>query len=699
MAKSNTTKKATSKKSQETKISDDRLLSIKNELSMSIALNEEELQPILNENLRRYIGDFIPEIGTGWSINLNEIYPIIQNQIPSIFFRNPRAFLKPKNKTYIAKERDPITGEMNEVQKDSSQSAKTQENILNYSLEDMKYKNEARAVLQDALMYPYGILWHGYKGEFGMTEEKSIFITDEQVFVKRLSPTEFFYDPSVNISNLADADWLGRRLRVKLRDIVEDESLDVDKKLIKGFTGFGKTIGGRGTEESGGQDRTTPAARSKSLIDFTDQDFKNSTMSKFIDVYEVYVRPTKKERKEGSNGWILLLTDEQKEPLRVSRWVVKAEGWPSQILQFNDLYDNSFGLSDIETYKQIADQKNAIINIQIRNAETNSKVWIGLSKTSDDEESIDKIRDGENTILLFDGDQKPSERMYVASAGGQASSELYSLDGRIQKNLEDKSGVTDLKRGFLQSGEESAASVKIRAAGGSARPAYRQDKMKDFLTDSFVYINQLLRQFMPFKDAVRIVGSLELDWSERPTKQDIQAEVDVSIDAISMLPENPQEEQAQLQQTLMLLVQAITDPTIAQKIAQEGKTIELSPVIEQILLRSKMINPDIYRSIKPEESEGFVSVKEIRDARENVNAVLQGATLDQVPSPPNEDNDHRARLEVYMSIKALTEQIGVVTETLDQLIQVQGALMQQAAEKEASPGQKVNLKSGGVSQV
>jgi hypothetical protein len=37
-------------------------------------------------------------------------------------------------------------------------------------------------------------------------------------------------------------------------------------------------------------------------------------------------------------------------------------------------------------------------------------------------------------------------------------------------SLEDKSGVTDLKRGFLQSGEESATSVKIRNAGGGARP-------------------------------------------------------------------------------------------------------------------------------------------------------------------------------------------------------------------------------------
>jgi len=60
-------------------ISEDRLRAIKNEIKMSLILNQEDLQPIMDENLARYMGTFIPSIGSGWDINLNEVYPIIQN--------------------------------------------------------------------------------------------------------------------------------------------------------------------------------------------------------------------------------------------------------------------------------------------------------------------------------------------------------------------------------------------------------------------------------------------------------------------------------------------------------------------------------------------------------------------------------------------------------------------------------------------
>ncbi len=670
------------------KIPEERLESIKNELKISQLLVKDQLGPILDENLRRYMGDFIPAMGTGWDVNLNEVYPIVQNNLPATFFRNPKAFFKPKQKTYIASERDPVTGEKIKIQKDSSKSAKTQESILNYSLVEMKYKKQTRNVLLDALLYPYGIMWHGYKGDFGMTDEKSIFIKDEQVFVKRICPRDFFYDPTVTVNNIEDAGWVARRIRLKLEDVKNDNDLDVDKRLVKGFRGFGNKLN---PEIGDGADTTSTAFRSRTLIDHTSDKFKNSDMSRFIDAFEVFVRPTKEERNKGQKGWILLLTDEQKKPLRQNDWKVKAEGFPSHILEFNPLPDNSFGLADIDTYKTIADQKNAIVNLQLRNAQENSKVWVGISKGNMDEEDVERIRLGENTIVLFDTDINPRERMFVASPGGQASSELYIIDQRIQKNLEDKSGVTDLKRGFLQSGEESATSVKIRAAGGGARPAYRQDIMSDFLMESFVYLNQLLRQFMPFKNAVRIIGSLDLDWSENPTKEDLQAEVDVEIDAISMLPENPEEELRRLNDTLNLMIQGLIEPTISQKIAQEGKTVQLSPLIEQILLRQRIRNPDIFRNIKPEESEGYVSVKEIRDARENADAAVQGATIDQLPHPPNPDDDHRAKIEVYSSIQKMGEQIGQVNETIAQLIQVQAALLQQVMEKQATPGQQVKL--------
>ena len=674
------------------KINKERLIALKNEIVMAEAINKKELEPIMRESLKRYIGSHIPVIGVDWDIVLNELYPIIQNELPSIFFRNPRAFLKPRNKTFIAKKRDPISGKMVEVELDSTKSAKTQEAILNYDISQIKYKPQTQKVLLDALLFPYGVLWHGYKGDFGMTEEQSIDIQNDRNFVRRINPVRFLHDPAVPMSEIDEGKWVGRSFDVPIQDIVEDDKLDVSKDL-KGFLGYGQELNPRtfippSQQQSSqqGQDKIT-VGTNKSLLNFTSDEFQKSRSAKFIKIYEIFLRPTKKEKREGSNGYILLLTEEQFEPLRENEWTIKAEGWPGKILEFNPLNDNTFGLSDPEAFGNCIDQKNAVINLQLRNAQENSKVWVGISKAGANEEDIEKVQQGQQTIILFE-DGKPSERMYVASPGGSASSELYMLDQRIQKNLEDKSGVTDLKRGFLQSGEESAASVKLRAAGGGARPAYRQDIMTDFLKESFLYLNQLNKQFMSVKDAVRIVGALDIEWSDKPTKEEIQADVDVEIDAISMLPENPEKEMQELNNALMLMVQGITTPQIQQKLQQEGKTLNLSPLIEQMLLRLRIKDPDVFRNIKPEESMGFASIQQLTQAQANVSAAVTGQ---QIPFPPQAEDDHKTKLEVYSSTQQLLQAMGQMSDTLNQLIQIHGAILQQMQEKEANVGMQVKL--------
>lgn len=661
----------------------ERIDDLLDEISMSEAINEHELKPSLEESIARYTGRHIPIIGQGWDIILNEVFPIIQNTLPSIFFRNPHAYLKPRHKTFIAKQRDPITGRMVDTVLDSQKSSRTQESILNYSLSEMKYKQETRKILLDALLFPYGVMWHGYKGDFGMTEEQALYIKDERVFVKRLNPMMFLFDPSVNIIDVEESNWVGRAIDVPLKDILEDDKLDVDKKALKGFEGYGWKIGRKNAK--------TGELGKQSLLSFSSERFRKSESCKFIRIYEIFLRPTKKEKRDGKNGWILLLTKEQKKPLRINDNSIKAEGFPAKILEFNALNDNKFGLSDIDTYKQIADQKNSIINLQLRNAQENTKNWVGISTGGLDEEDIEKISIGENSIILFkDTDVNPSTRMFVASPGSAASSELYTIDQRIQRNLEDKSGVSDLKRGFLQSGEESATSVKIRAAGSSARPAYRQDIMADFLKESMHYINQMNKQFVPYKDAVRIMGTLDIQWSENPVKEELQADTDVEIDAVSMLPESPETELRNLNATLGLAVQAFTNPAIMQKLMQEGKTINFSPLLERILLRQKINDPEIFRSIKPEESMGFVSVQQLREAQGNVDAALHGS---QIPFPPKIEDDHIAKLEVYGSISKLLKEAGQVSEVLEQLIQIQMQMLQQIQEKQSNPGQKVDFKA------
>jgi hypothetical protein len=681
------------------KISKDRLLTLKNEIKMAEMINREELEPIIQESLQRYMGTFVPDFGANWDIMLNEVYPIVQNNLPSIFFRNPRAYLKPRNKTFIAKKRDPVTGKMVETELDSSKSAKTQEDLLNYLISEIGYKKEVRKVLLDALLFPYAVLWHGYKGDFGMTEEQSIYIESERIFVKRISPLRFIKDPSVTMSDLEEARWVGRIIDIPLNDLIEDDKLDIDKTL-KGFKGFGERIGTKSSKEmlqnfKEAVDYTSINKYKKPLLDYADNEFKESSGARFVRLYEIFLRPTKKEKREGSKGWIVLLTNEQVKPLRVNEWEIKAEGFPSHILEFNALNDNLFGLSDVETYSDVADQKNAIINLQIRNAQENSKVWVGISKEGTTEEDVEHVRSGDQTIVLFESGN-PRDRMFVASPGGSASSELYLIDQRIQKNLEDKSGVTDLKRGFLQSGEESAASVKIRSAGGGARPAYRQDLMSDFLRTSLHYLNQLNKQFLTFKDAVRIVGSFDLQWSDKPSKDEIQADTDVEIDVISMLPENPEKELIQLNTFLALMIDALNSPAVMQKIGTEGKTFNISPIVEQMLTRARIRDPEIFRSIRPEESQGFVSVEQVREAKDNV---MSSVTGKQIKFPPKPNDDHVAKLEIYTAVKNILDLAGQVSDTLNQLIQIHTALLQELQSKEATPERIVKFNKPSIQTV
>lgn len=660
-------------------VRDSVLSALKNEIVLAEQIQEDKLVPQMRNAILRYTSRYVPQFSHDWDIILNEVYSIIQYELPSIFYQNPKVFLKPRNKNFTAMKLNPLTGKREEVFLDSTKSARTQEALLNYTLKEIRYKQETRKVLLDALLFKFGVMWHGYKGEFGMTEEQSLYIQQEKLFVKRLSPMQFLFDPSVTLANIDEARWVARVFEVLVDDLLEDSELNVDKKRLKGKPGYGVTLAKDIPDPtpSGGFDTVRLGSHMKTLLEYTDEDYRKSNACRFARVYEIYRRPSKKESKNGSKGQVILYTRDQAEPLRVNPWPYKAEGWPGKLLIFNEVPDNTFPMADIEVWGEIADHKNLIINLQIRNAQENSKVMTGFDKTGMNEETVQKIQNGDQNVIGFEGD--PRTKLVVSGSGGGESAQLYQLDGRIQNNLDEKSGVTDIKKGVLRSGEESATSVQIRNAGSSARPAYRQDIMADFLKDSCDYLLQLLKQFLPYKDAVRIIGSLDIEWSDDFTKEDIQAETDIELDIVSMLPESPEKEIQELTTILNLMEQALSNPQVFQKLQMEGKTFNLSPIIENLLLRLRIRDPEVFRNINEKESQGFASVSELKAAQANVEASLMNQPP---PSPPAEGQDHATRLEVYTAMKNIFAAEHRVSDMLEQLILVQQALMQNEQEKQ-----------------
>jgi hypothetical protein len=665
---------------------------LRQEVILAEKINEQELEPKMREGLARYIGRHIPDVQSpwGWDVILNEIYPVVQYEIPSIYFRNPRAYCKARTKTFIAKRRDPNTGQMVEVELDSTKSAKTQEAVLNFKINDIRYKPEVQRTLLDALIFPHGVMWHGYKGSFGMTEEKSLYIEEDDVFVQRINPMRFLKDPSVPIDRLDEAWWVARTIEIPLSDLLEDDTLDVDKNLVNGKLGYGELVGTKDnitTAMNGGDSFRPGSMGTKPLSSFLSRENQSARQFRFVTIYECFVRPTPKQKRNGEKGWLVLYCKEQEKPLRVSKFPYKAKGWPSKILQFNPVCDEPFGMADFEVYGQIADQKNMIVNLQLRNAKENSKVWVGISKEGTNEEDVEKVRVGDQTVIAFEGGN-PRDKMFVASAGGSASSELYLIDERIQRNLENASGVTDLRKGFLQSGEESATSAAIRNAGGSVRAQYRQDQMSDYIKDSFDYLLQLIKQYVPVEDAVRIVGSLDAEWSDSFTEDEIQAPTDIEIDVISMLPESPEKEMQENKMMLDMATQALNNPPLMTKLGQEGYMFNVAPIIENLLSRMKIRNPEVFRRIRQDESEGFVKVFDMTQAGENVKAALAG----QMPTNmPEMGQDHKARIFLYNEMLQLISELGdsPAAKILNQLIMAHSALAEEEEKKQPKAGRVV----------
>jgi hypothetical protein len=106
-------------------------------------------------------------------------------------------------------------------------------------------------------------------------------------------------------------------------------------------------------------------------------------------------------------------------------------------------------------------------------------------------------------------------------------------------------------------------------------------------------------------------------------------------------------------------------------------------------MRLKIKEPDLFRNIKPEESMGFVSVQQLKQAQTNTQAAISGQ---QIPFPPQINDDHRVKLETYTSVMQLLQAMGQTSDMLEQLIRAHHLLLQQIQEKGTNPPQNIRLK-------
>lgn len=107
--------------------------------------------------------------------------------------------------------------------------------------------------------------------------------------------------------------------------------------------------------------------------------------------------------------------------------------------------------------------------------------------------------------------------------------EVYSLQERIQAEIEETTGQNEITRGVFPSKRTTATEAQLVTTGGQARQGERRSCLEEFYIDIAGTALQLMQLFYDHERMVRYVGDAgdEFEWTF--TKEDIAMEADIEI--------------------------------------------------------------------------------------------------------------------------------------------------------------------------
>lgn len=660
----------------------DEITSLWNQINLTEQVIKNQVVPSYIESLSHYIGETSFKLHNMDEVDvaLNDTFPIVQQKLPFLFFRRPRAFVKPRRKFVLVTKTNPITGQREKIRVDGSKLARTTEHALNWNLHESGFEEEMDRVSLDLALSPYAVLWQSYAGKFGLRQDETMYVKEDSIFQKRIRPDLFLWDTEG--THEEEWSWVGRKTLVKLEDVLDDPRYSSEKRRLEGSVGFGDPL-----RKSQGSDAINIGPRVMS--DLLDSSFKESIQSRRVWLYEIWQKPRLRDRLKGRRGKVFVLARDLPKPLFEDSWPLKQEGFPCELFRINPLNDSTLGIPDPKTYLEVVKEKQIETNLILRNLKQNSNLKVILNGSKFDESDVRKFVEGESAVLLS---RDPLQQGDVTSLqAGSVPSAAFQVAQNTDMQLQKQSAITQTRQGIKPPGEITATQAEILERGLESRPTLHQKLISRTLKKLMRKRVQLMKQFFKRQDIVPVMGTLDFEWSDEFSNDDITDEVDIEVDLVSMLPENPAVEIRNLLDMLRIMSDAMANPAIITKIQQEGHMFNFTPFIEQLLLRMNLRNEEMFRPVRPEEGEGFSPNSSLLLARQRaIRAIITGEF-----DPPQPGENHDVMLSVYQSLLQLLQAIQAPVGALPQLIQATELARQQEEESSGKRKAGTPVRSAG----
>jgi hypothetical protein len=592
----------------------------KAQLKMAIAKRDRKFTPVANKTKRYYKGQVRPEWDedeTGTTVNMT--FSNIEISKPSIFFRNPRIFVKPTQETFMLG---------NGEQLDGQKAASLLEDAANYVAYSIRLKRIIKQVRNDALILTYGVIFTGYEGEVGINEQGEEYVKEDSIFSTRVSPYHFLVDPEcTDCLTFKDARWVAREIPIRYSDFKEDDWYENKDDVEASSTGYDEKI-------------TKSDDKVVNLIDFAGKNYSESDDAKRITLYEMWIKPTpaqKRKLKPGEpGGKVVVLSMSGKKAHKVIRWPYKIKWYPFRGLAFFVDNDEFYPISDIAQYEQQLDELSALRTAQLSYVKQFSKPKILIDKTMfDDEEEITKLN--EDTSGPFIGvNGNPKQEGVLVIGQSSAPNDLFMVDTKVKGDIDMVSGNTDMNRGMPVPGVDTATEATQIGGLGGLRYVEKKDEMADFYSDVARTIVQLVKQFWTTDTMVRRLGTIQPEWSDNFSAEDIQIEDDVEVDIGEMVPINEVIRKKQALEFLELVGKGATEPGIKMKLAEEGYELNLAEAVKEAVIAFGIKNDKVIQRIDPD--------KYVKILKQLYLAKVQGAMGQGSPATSGKQLQTRADL-------------------------------------------------------
>ena len=500
--------------------------------------------------------------------SLNYTFAYIKTEIPSLYLRDPKIKVNPKNERSI-------------------RSAKILTKALNYLWRVNRYKRENKKNILDVKLVGHSWFKSGYTGKAEVVEDNDKvyeFIDSESFFGYRVPFDKISFNQDA-LDPPYDCAWISQEVWLPLSEV---------KKKDSGY---------KHTSELQASDPGV-AEPDKQNTKNTDQDrAKEDPGSNKVKFYEIWDKVNKK---------ILVISDQVDAYHKSPRnWPCEFKGMPFSYLELNDNPDSAYGIPDVFMFDSQIHELVKVRAMMLDHIKRFNRQLLSRKGALSEEAKTDFSEGRTGAVIEADiGSNEAIGNVLTPIPYPQLQPDVYAIEQRIKEDLINVSGQSATERGATQ--QTSTRTFRELAQmdkGAKNRRSEQIDSVEDFIEDIAGNQVGLLQQLCDVPMFVRMTGDDEQEiiegLKERPsaakkgaitddtgftfTKEDIVGEFDIECVAGSTAPLDSEMKMQRLVEILGMLPQLGAIPggpvmgVVGMGIAEELDMPEVVMAIKQEL--------------------------------------------------------------------------------------------------------------------